>query len=186
MSMLEMVDAPNRSDERTPRWSDRVVDFAFNAWAFLDNQNCAAVVRRMASGEYCLDENFEPIAVVVPLRTLQSWPAFYGWHERHDRFIQQTAGGLVTRTVGNMLQIAVNGSHALSQCVHQGVSPDKNLIEAVKLAIGVIGLSPIGSRDPSKAALSGGSARKHALQLHQLTDDELLDAERELAEPDEG
>lgn len=162
-----------------------MVDYAFNAWAFLDNQNCAAVVRRLAGGEYCLDENLEPFAVIVPLRTLQDWPALYDWHGKHERFIQQTAGSIIVRTIGHMLQVALNGSHQMERAIREGRAPDKDLIEAVKLALATVGLSPIGSRDPSKSALTGRNTRKRAELLRDLTDDELLDAERELAEPDE-
>ena len=175
----------SKSDNRPLPWPDHVVDYAFQAWAFLDNQDCTAVRARLLSGEFCLDEDALPIEYDVPVRTIRDWVHRHEWHDKQARFIQQSVGGIVMRVVGNMAQIALNGSHSIDQQIRAGIPPSRDIVEAVKLATSVIGLSAIGSRDPSKGVLAGGSANRKARLLHLLSDDELLEAEREAAEPDD-
>jgi len=166
-------------------WPDHVVEYAFQAWAFLDNGDCSAVRARLLSGDYCLDDDGLPTEFDVPVRTIRDWVHRHEWHDKQARFIQQSVGGIVIRVVGNMSRIALNGSHVIDQQVRAGIPPSKDMIEAVKLATSVIGLSAIGSRDPSKGALAGGSVNRRSRQFHQLTDDELQAAERDQVEPDE-
>ena len=145
--------------DRTAEWPENIKELASDL-GLSRRPQLFAVARRFNTGELAVDLDDQPLKLDVPAKTIQNWVKDEEWIERHERFIQESAGGILKLIVGNMMQVALSGSHTMAAQAQQGVPPSKELTEAVKLATSVIGLSAIGSRDPSRGVLAGGSSAK--------------------------
>ena len=205
MSAINAIDIRSKANADSLRiWPAEVEQLAWEAWAFLDDQNCTAVARRLADGEMAMDENGDPAAYEVPIRTIQHWARENNWAARREDFFAASASGIMRDIFSNLMLAAKSGSAYLRKvAVHAGqptpirdqrgraqtldgewievraaFTPDKNAIQAAIAAIDRVGLSPTGRNDPNKVVISNTASVKHVSDMASLSDNELDELER--------